>query len=83
MPAESEVMKKILKIGSLAALGKKSMIIAYRSGSNFQINGLEFSPTDRFTFEKTEGELVIRIQLADGEFLALDEEAGLAEKFSL
>jgi hypothetical protein len=76
-------MKKILKIGKLAALGKKSMIIAYRTGSNFQINGLEFVPSERFAFEKTESELIIKIRLSDGEFVALDEEQGLAEKITL
>jgi hypothetical protein len=76
-------MKKLLRIGKLAALTKKSMILAYRSGDQFQINGLEMEPRDRFVFEKTETELVIRVRLADGEFLAIDEEAGLAEKFAL
>lgn len=76
-------MKKVLKVGKLVALGKKSMILVYRQGNNFQINGLEFSPTDRFKLEKTDTELVIRVSLADGEFLALDEDPGLAEKVIL
>jgi len=76
-------MKKVLKVGKLVALSKKSMILAYRQGDSFQINGLEVNPSDRFKFEKTETELVIRVSLADGEFLAIDEEAGLAEKFNV
>ena len=76
-------MKKVLKIGSLTSLGKKSMILAYRTGQSYQIQGLEFEPASSFTIEKTEHELLIRVRMNDGDFLALDEEPGVADKSTL
>lgn len=76
-------MKKVLKIGHLGSLGQGSMILAYRSGETLTVQNLELNPSDRIKFEKTKTELIIRVQLSDNEFLALDEEKGIAEKITL
>lgn len=76
-------MKKVLKIGHLASLGPNSMILAYRSGETVNIQNMEAIPTDKIKFEKTDTELLIRVQLSDNEFLAIEDEKGIAEKVTL
>ena len=81
-------MKKVLKIGTLPQLTvkdsiSKSCILAYRTGLTYQIQSLEVGPKISIEKSKDSDELIIRMRLSDGEFLALDEEAGMAEKFKI
>jgi hypothetical protein len=74
-------MKKQLKIGRLDKLGLNSVVIAYRAGKSVRVQNLELSPAIKL--EKTDDELIIRVKLADGDFLALDEEPGIADKIEV
>ena len=72
-------MKKVLKIGTLnTLLGPTSVVLAYRKGDTISIQNLEASANIKF--EKTKDELVIRVAMKDNDFLALDEEPGVAAK---
>ena len=77
-------MKLVLKLGLLASHSKKSLLVAYRNkatdGDHIAIQSLELQPPGRFRLSKEGDEFVIRIQMQDGEFLALDQEPGIAEK---
>lgn len=76
-------MKKLLKVGHLKSLTPKSCILAYRAGKDISVQNLETEPTGAIRFEKTDDEFIIRISMVDGDFLALDEEKGIAEKVTV
>lgn len=76
-------MKKVLKIGHLVSLGQSAMLLAFRSGKTITINNLEAKPSDKIKFEKSDTELIIRIQLNDNDFLAIEDEKGIAEQVIL
>jgi len=73
-------VKLVFKLGQLIKHSKKSMLVAYRSGDQLQLQALEFQPPERFKVTNENGDLVIRVHLQDSEFLALDQEQGMAEK---
>ena len=73
-------MKLSFKVGKLVEHSTKSMLVAYRAGDQIQLQTLEFHPENRFEVKNEGGFLTIKVLLNDGDFLALDQEQGMAEK---
>ena len=79
-------MKRVMQVGSLANLrspkGDREQIVFGRTGKKVWIQNLEVLSRDKFSFELNEAtnELIIKAKINDGEFLAIKELKGIADK---
>ena len=81
-------MKKVFVVDKLESenlqnsLLKKSLIVAYRKDNKLFYQNIEFHPKagGSINFEPMTGDLVIRVKLRNGDFLAIGDYDGVAEK---
>lgn len=79
-------MKKLFHVGRLAEIEslegqvENGLVVAYRAGNKIHIQNLDFLPKTDFKVEYESGQLVLRVQLNDGEMLAIHDSKGKADK---
>ena len=79
-------MKKVFVKGTLQEIGnnpsKQGQIIAFRAGSTYHFQNLEFSPKTSFEFlpSADKNELILKVRMNDGDYLVIQDAGGVAEK---
>lgn len=77
-------MKKLFQVGDLAQIkepkSKNSAIIVGRAGKQVWVQHLEVDANCTYNFNPLTDEFTIKFKLKDGEFLAIKDLTGIAEK---
>jgi hypothetical protein len=77
------IMKKVIHSGTIQSIeksgAKNCLIIAGRSGKNAWIQNLEANAI-KIEFDDRENALIIKIPLAEGQFVAISDGDGIAEQ---
>ena len=76
-------MKKFIQSGPITAIEKlkspNGLIVAGRSGKQVWTQNLE-APGTKIEFDDQKHELILRIPIADGEYIAIKDMDGITEK---
>lgn len=76
-------MKKVIHCGTIQSIEKSGvkncLVIAGRSGKTAWIQNLEAKAV-KIEFDDRESQLIIRIPLAEGQFVAISDGDGIAEQ---
>ncbi|NBW98901.1 hypothetical protein EBR03_04955 [bacterium] len=78
-------MKKLFQVGKLKEIEstpdvENGLVVAYRAGSKIHLQNLSYLPETDFKISYESNQLVIRIQLNDGEMLSISDAKGKADK---
>lgn len=77
-------MKKYIQVGNIKDLEapetKNGMVIAGRMKDQLWLQNVQHDPAIKIYFDVDAGELVIRAKINNGEFLAIKDLPGIAEK---
>jgi len=78
-------MKKLFQVGKLKEIEstpdvENGLVVAYRAGNKIHLQNLDYLPETDFKIGYESNQLVIRVQLNDGEMLAIHDAKGKGEK---